>query len=139
MGNRKAFLRFETALWSLDLLVAVDGSLCIDISKSSFSQKSCFANFSIMTFLRDHTMDSFHEGKRFLIRVISDRPENSEAKNLRSNSFEQRTVFRSGYLRKRATRRQITNYEALARTTSRRSLRMPSKSFMVRRSSNMSQ
>ena len=100
MGNRKAFLRFETALWSLDLLVAVDGSLCIDISKSSFSQKSCFANFSIMTFLHveiELVLSSFWLSNG---RVSSKPPENSEAKNLRSNSFEQRNVFWRAYARK---------------------------------------
>jgi hypothetical protein len=45
----------------------------------------------------------------------SNRPENSEAKNLRSNSFEQRTVFWSGYLRKRST---SVNLERLPAETS---------------------
>jgi hypothetical protein len=34
----------------------------------------------------------------------SSRPENSEMKNLRSNSFEQRTVFWSGYQRQATTK-----------------------------------
>ena len=55
MGNRKALLRLEEARSSVVRLIDIDGWLCIDISKSSFSQKSCFANFSIMTFLHVET------------------------------------------------------------------------------------